>query len=93
MEVVAKWMNQFETRADVRTYLLANRDRTDRREFLIPAKLPLKLFTAAALAIVDRDPEGCSLIAEAEAEMAPLKGEITDGRLARLKAAAAGLCE
>lgn len=91
LEVVEGWMRRFTSRADVRNYLLENRERTDRRAFVIPAKLPLKLLTAAALAVADRDGTACELIKEAEVELAPFKGEISLGRLQRLREAAAGL--
>lgn len=92
LAVVGAWMRPFRSRADIRGYLLENRDHTDRRAFVIPAKLPLKLFTAAALAIADREPIGCDLLKEAEAALAPFKGDITTGRLTRLRLMAAGLC-
>ena len=92
LEVVEAWMRRFRSRADIRHYLLENRDRTDRRAFVIPSKLPLKLFTAAALAVADRDPTACDLVKEAEAALAPFKGDITSGRLTRLRSMAADLC-
>ena len=47
---------------------MLNRDRKDRRGFVVPVNLPLKLYTAAALAVVDRAKESCSLVSEAESE-------------------------
>ena len=92
LAVVETWTRPFRTRLDVRAYLLENRDPTDRRAFVIPAKLPLKLFTAAALAVADRDAIGCDLVREAEAALAPFKGDVTSGRLKRLRLMAADLC-
>lgn len=92
MAVVSSWMQPFTTRAAVREYLMANREPTDRRAFVVPAKLPLKLLTAAALAVADRDQHGCALLSEAEAALAPFKGDITRDRLARVRQMAAGLC-
>ncbi|MCE9621222.1 MAG: hypothetical protein K8R99_02635 [Actinomycetia bacterium] len=91
--VVTVWMEPLSTRRALREYLMENRDETDRRAFVIPAAFRLKLFTAAGLAIVDRDPVGCELLAEAEAVSAPINDEIRRGRFARLRAAAAGLCD
>jgi hypothetical protein len=91
LAVVEGWTRSFRSRAAIRTYLLENRDRTDRRAFVIPAKLPLKLFTAAALAVADRDPSAFDLVREAEVALAPFTGEITSGRLARLSLMAADL--
>jgi hypothetical protein len=92
LAVVADWMPPFTTRARIRSYLLENRDRTDRRAFVIPAKLPLKLFTAAALAVADGDPAACDLLRQAEVELAPFKGAVTSARIARLRLMAADLC-
>jgi hypothetical protein len=89
---LAGWLDEFQTRADVRAYLLQNRDATDRREFLIPAKLALKLLTAAALALADESPDACQLVADAVHELRSFGGEITAGRLARLRLAASTLC-
>lgn len=92
MSAVVPFLDRFSTRESLATYLLENRDRTDRREFVIPAKLPLKLFTAAALLFVDSAPDACDLVAEAEAELARFTGTITAGRLQRLRAAAEEQC-
>lgn len=72
------------TRRALRDFLLANRDPTDRRGFVVPAKLPLKLLTVAALAAVDGDAGTPALLAEAEVALRPLRGGITDERLERL---------
>lgn len=82
----------FTTRRELRDYLLENRNDPDRRDFTIPAGLPLKLYTAAALAVVDRDPGAAALIAETEQAMSIYRGEPTAGRLRRLREAAAGRC-
>ena len=92
LAVVEAWTRPFRTRLDVRAYLLENRDPTDRRAFVIPAKLPLKLYTAAALAVADGDATGCDLVTEAEVALAPFKGDVTSGRLKRLSLLAADLC-
>jgi hypothetical protein len=89
---VEEFLGAFSTRRDLRAYLLANRDPTDSRGFIVPAALPLKLFTAAALAVIDRDPAACGLIGDTEQAMAPFKDNITRARLSRLRAGAAGLC-
>jgi hypothetical protein len=91
--VVESWMRPFRSREAIRDYLLENRDHTDHRAFVIPSKLPLKLFTAAALAVVDRNAAACDLVGEAEVALAPFTGEITSGRLTRLRLMAGQLCE
>ena len=53
LRVTEERLREFQSRRDVREYLLLNRDRIDRRDFVIPANLPLKLFKASALAILD----------------------------------------
>jgi hypothetical protein len=85
---VEEYLRAFSTRRELRDYLMANRDPIDRRGFVVPANLPLKLFTAAALAVVDGDPDAPGLVADTEQAMAPFKGEITRARLSRLKAGA-----
>lgn len=80
----ADWLEPLQTRQDLRTYLLSNRDDKDRRGFLVPTNLPLKLFTAATLAALDGDPEAARLEVEARAAMAPWTGEATASRLVRL---------
>ncbi len=82
--VVTEWMDPLQTRRALREYLLANRDATDRRAFVVPANLPLKLLTAAGLAVVDGDPASWGLLAEAEAASAPITGDVTRRRFARL---------
>jgi len=86
----ASWMAGFDTRAAIREYLLQNRDATDRREFVVPAKLPLKLLTAAALAVADGDEGAEALVEEAAVALARFDGPTTAGRLQRLRAAANG---
>ena len=92
VRVIISWMEPLGTRRALRDYLMENREETDRRAFVIPAALRLKLFTAAGLAVVDRDPAGCALLAEAEAASSPITDEIRRGRFARLHALAADLC-
>lgn len=91
LELVERYLRPFSTRRELRAYLMANRDQSDSRGFLIPSGLPLKLFTAAALAVVDRDPDARELIADTEHAMAPYRDDLTRARLDRLKAGAAGL--
>lgn len=83
---VEEYLRAFTTRRELRDYLLANRDPNDHRGFVIPASLPLKLFTAAVLAVIDRDAEASGLIAEAEQALAPYKDDLTRAQLDRLKA-------
>jgi hypothetical protein len=90
--MVAERLRAFDSRRDVWTYLLENRDRKDPRDFLIPAHLPLKLLTAAALAAVDRDAVACTLLPEVETELSRYKDDLNHGRVARLRAATAELC-
>lgn len=88
MGVVSQWMAPLRTRVELRSYLMENRERVDRRAFLIPAQYPLKVFTAAALAAVDRDEAACDLVTEAEAEMARFDSQDNRLQLERLRAAA-----
>jgi hypothetical protein len=92
MQVVASRLAAFETRHDVRTYLLLNRDPIDRRDFVIPANLPLKLLTAATLAVLDRDKAVCDLVSEVEAQWTRYPSESTKGRLTRLRTATDAIC-
>jgi hypothetical protein len=92
MLLVEERLGAFGTRRSVREYLLANRDRKDPRDFVIPSNLPLKLFTAAVLAIVDRDPVAYELMSDVEAEMSRFRNKLALSRMKRLKAAAADLC-
>jgi hypothetical protein len=91
MRVVEAWMRPFQTRAQLREYLMLNRDRTDRRGFLVPANLPLKVYTAAALAVVDRSPDASALISEAATELESFNDDLNRGRMNRLREAAQGL--
>jgi cystathionine beta-lyase/cystathionine gamma-synthase len=53
----------------------------------------LKLFTAAALAVADRDPAACGLILETEQAMSVYRGnKATAARMRRLNEAAKDLC-
>lgn len=89
---VERRLREFSTRLDVRRYLLLNRDPKDRRDFVVPANLPLKLFTAASLALVDADPAACDLVADAERHMAKFRDELTIVRLQRLRQGSEELC-
>jgi hypothetical protein len=92
MVVVSEHLERFQTRRDVRNHLLVNRDPIDRRDFVIPANLPLKLLTAAVLAAIDEDPEACDLASEAALLMAPYRHPVSLERVERLQAAVARLC-
>jgi hypothetical protein len=63
----------------------------DRRAFVVPANLPLKLYTAAVLAVVDRDSEAVALVAEAEEALQRFSGALTKERINRLNSAVAAL--
>ncbi|MDR6623610.1 hypothetical protein [Sinomonas atrocyanea] len=90
---VEQRLSAFSTRRDLRAYLMANRDLKDRRDFIIPGNLPLKLFTATTLAIIDGDRVACDLLGETEQAMSRYKDEISVGRLNRLREGAKGLCQ
>ena len=92
MQVVANRLADFKTRRDVRDYLMLNRDPVDARDFVIPANLPLKLMTAASLALIDRDTAVCDLLPEVESQMEPFQGELSRDRLDRLRLAAEVVC-
>ena len=85
---MATWLKPLTTRATVRDYLLANRDATDRRGFIVPAKLPLKLLVCAGLAILDGAPEATSLTDEAIASLAPWNRDGQNVRVAAIRALA-----
>lgn len=85
LQVVEERLREFRTRRDLLTYLMANRERTDRRDFVIPANLPLKLIHAATLAVLDGAPEAAALVAEAAGEMS--SGELSQARVKRLQVA------
>lgn len=91
MVTIDRWLRRFETRADLRTYLMENRDRKDRREFVIPANLPLKLYTAAVLAVIDGAEDADDLVTDAAGELERFDDELSAGRLSRLKHAVDGL--
>jgi hypothetical protein len=88
MHAVEHRLREFQTRRDLREYLLQNRDRKDHRDFVIPMNLPLKLIVAAILAVIDCDPELDNLISETEVAMIPYQGGISAQRMQRLRAAA-----
>ncbi len=88
MHEVDERMRPFDTRRQLRSYLLENRDPTDKRGFVVPVSLPLKLYTAAVLAVLDRAPDAADLVTEAEVAWQPwISGKLTQGRISRLKAA------
>ena len=89
---VEQRLRAFSTRRELRGYLMLNRDAKDRRDFVIPANLPLKLFTAATLAVIDADPDACELVADAEQAMAHFTDDVSVSRLRRLRDASAKLC-
>lgn len=84
MGVVEARLRAFHARRELREYLLLNRDRKDRRDFVVPANLPLKLYTAAVLAVIDQDACARSLAEQAVEELAGYKDDLTEARLARL---------
>jgi hypothetical protein len=86
-QAVAEWLSPIRTRRDLREFLMLNRERQDRR-FTIPSSLPLKLFTSAALAVVDGDPASKELLAETERAFAPWTDEQSRAQLVRLREAA-----
>lgn len=92
MQIVADRLVDFKTRRDVRKYLLQNREPIDDRDFVIPANLPLKLLTAATLALIDGDDEVCDLLPEVETQMAPFRDKLSHDRVARLRRGADELC-
>jgi len=76
-------LRRFQTRQDVRSYLLESRADRDPRHFFQPNSLALKLKVAAGLAILDGDPAAESLVAEAT-ELRKLGGWGADVRIDRL---------
>jgi len=89
--VTAERLAAFQSRRDVWQYLNENREPKDRRDFLIPMNLPLKLLTITVLAALDRDPLVSELHAATRVALAPFLGKVTDERLGRLDALLASL--
>lgn len=87
MHVVEVRMACFQTRHELKSYLLENRNAKDRRDFVIPANLPLKLYTAAVLAVIDQDSDAVNLVEEADAGLSKFRDRINRERIARLRAA------
>lgn len=85
LERVQRRILAFSTRKELRDYLMLNRDAKDRRDFILPANLPLKLFVAAVLALVDEDPAALGLAQEAERAMGRFTDELSVARLQRLR--------
>lgn len=84
LDYCADWLEPLKTREDLRRFLLENREKKDRRGFIVPMNLPLKLFTAATLAVLDRDAEAKALVDAATTALKPFRGEITRSQLQRL---------
>lgn len=63
------WLAQFSVRLDLVHYLLAEDEPKDRRGFLIPTSLPLKLTTCAFLLDADRSREAGAVAARALSAM------------------------
>lgn len=94
VDIVEEYLRPFTSRRILREYLLANSDRSDPREFLIPSGLGLKLFVAAGLALLDGDPLGYELLVEAEKEFSPFTAKGINGkRSAALRRLADGRCD
>jgi hypothetical protein len=93
LAIVVKRLEAFSTRRQVWTYLLENRDPVDDRDFLVPAQLPFKLATAAALALAGGDLEGCDLAAEAELALRRFKDKLHREQVNRLRTAASNVCK
>jgi hypothetical protein len=89
MGATEAYLGPFQTRRDIREYLLAERETKDRRGFVVPANLPLKLLVAATLAILDADPSAPNLTADAENSLSAFHDPLTAGRVSRLRALAA----
>jgi hypothetical protein len=87
-QAVANWLAPIRTRRDLREFLMLNRDRSDPRGFIVPSSLTLKLFTSAALAVVDGDPASKELLAETERAFAPWTDKQSQAQLVRLRRAA-----
>ncbi len=92
MKIVADRLGEFRTRRDLREYLMLNREPIDMRHFVIPANLPLKLLTAATLAVIDGDNEARELLPEVETHLEPFQGKLSHDRLNRVRRAVAELC-
>jgi hypothetical protein len=89
---VCSWLDNFQTRRGLWTYLLENRDPWDHREFTFPANLGFKFATATALALVGGDHEGCELLADVQATHRPWRDRMAQRRLERIEAFAKDVC-
>jgi hypothetical protein len=87
-KAAAEWLSAIRTRRDLREFLMLNRDSNDPRGFIVPSSFILKLFTAAALAVVDRDPASKQLLEETERAFAPWTDKQSQAQLIRLHEAA-----
>lgn len=84
----AMWLARFERRHELVAYLLEVRDDKDRRGFVVPANLPLKLTCCAFLLAADGSGEAADLAAGALARMSPVtsRDQVSSHRRKRLKA-------
>ncbi|HEX2682110.1 MAG TPA: hypothetical protein VHQ03_12560 [Candidatus Dormibacteraeota bacterium] len=89
---LSHWLTQFGTRRALWTYLIANRNPVDNREFVFPAILPFKMAAAAALALAGGDREGCELLADVRLTNHGFRDKLAKGRLTRIEAAAREVC-
>jgi hypothetical protein len=87
IRVVEERLRVFITRRGLRDYLLENKSLKDRRDFIIPSGLPLKLLTAAALAVADDDWDAEALAAEAEYLFSRYDDPLVVERISRLRSA------
>jgi hypothetical protein len=91
MGVIAAWLGQFQTRRQLRTYLLEYRESSARRAFIVGSSRALRLYIAAVLGVLDRDSAAIALADEAEDASRPWKDPLNRERARRLKAAVATL--
>jgi hypothetical protein len=77
----AVWLRRFTRRADLVDYLLEVDDAKDRRGFVVPANLPLKLLTCAFLLDADGSPDARGVAARAVEHLGQQKDPLAQHRL------------
>lgn len=92
LATAADWLTQFDRRHDLVRYLLAVEEPKDRRGFLVPANLPLKLATCAFLLDADKSPNAADTASRALAAQQGLRSldTLVQHRLRHLREIVAG---
>lgn len=85
---VGDWTSEFDSVRGTLDYLLqAPGDKLPDKRVISPAHWPLRIYTAAALATVEREPGATELAERAIEALARFRGSLTDERIERLTTA------